>query len=90
MELICANKDTHKEFLSKTYKQLMHFDIKETTQSNRGTRFKWTFLHRGHRDSQEAHERCSASGSIRELQIRSIMWHHLTHVIMVSIEILQQ
>ena len=36
----------HEEFLSKTYEQLMHLDIKETTQSNRGTRFTWTFLHR--------------------------------------------
>ena len=35
----------------------MHFDIKETTQSNRGTRFKPTFLHRRHRDGQEAHEK---------------------------------
>ena len=36
----------HEEFLSKTYEQLMHLDIKEATQSNRGTRFTWTFLHR--------------------------------------------
>ena len=57
MELICANKDTHKEFLSKTYKQLIHLNIKETTQPTRGTRFKWTFLQRRHRDSQEAHEK---------------------------------
>ena len=54
---IFANKNTHEEFLSKTYKQLVHLDIKETTQSNRGTRFKWTFLHRRHRDSHEAHEK---------------------------------
>ena len=57
MELICANKDTQEEFLSKTYKQPRHLDIKETTQSNRGTRFKPTFLHRRHRDGQEAHEK---------------------------------
>ena len=40
MELIFANKDTHEEFISKTYKQLMHLNVKETTQSNRSTRFK--------------------------------------------------
>ena len=57
MELICANKDTHEEFLSKTYKQPRHLDIKETTQSNMGTRFKWTFLHRRHRDGHRAHEK---------------------------------
>jgi len=38
-------------------KQLMYLNIKETTQSNRGTRFKWIFLHRRHRDSHEAHEK---------------------------------
>ena len=54
---IFANKNTHEEFLSKTYKQLVHLDIKETTQSNRGTRFKWTFLHRRQRDGLEAHEK---------------------------------
>ena len=53
---IFANKNTHEEFLSKTYKQLVHLAIKETTQSNRGTRFKWTFLHRRQRDGPEAHE----------------------------------
>ena len=57
MESICANKDTHEEFLSKTYKQLMHLNIKETTQSNRVTRFKWTFLQKKHRDGHEAREK---------------------------------
>ena len=33
MKLICANTDTHKEFLTKTYKLLMHLNIKETTQT---------------------------------------------------------
>ena len=61
MELICANKDTHEEFLSKTYKQLIHIDIEETTQPTRGTRFKWTFLQRRHTDSQEAHEKIFSS-----------------------------
>ena len=54
---LCANRDTHEEFLSKIYKQLMHLNIKETTQSNRGTRFKWTFLQKRHRDGHEAHEK---------------------------------
>ena len=57
MKVICANGDTHEEFLTKTYKLLMHLNIKETTQSNKGTRFKWTFLHRRHRDGHRAHEK---------------------------------
>ena len=65
MKLICANRDTHEEFLSKIYKQLRHLNIKETTQSNRGTRFKWTFLQRRHRDGHGAREKML---SIRKYQ----------------------
>ena len=57
MKVIYANGDTHEEFLTKTYKLLMHLNIKETTLSNKGTRFKWTFLQRNHRDGHEAHEK---------------------------------
>ncbi|ONK22348.1 hypothetical protein BLX87_16665 [Bacillus sp. VT-16-64] len=57
MELMFANKDTRKEFISKAHKQLMHLNIKETTQSHRGTRFKWTFLQRRHGHGDEAHEK---------------------------------
>ena len=84
MKLICANRDTHEEFLSKTYQQLMHLDIKETTQSNRGTRFKWTFPQRRHRDGQEAHEKtlsiCKCWRTVNQ------KCHHLTHARMVSTE----
>ena len=44
MKLILVSKDTNKEFIYKMHKQRMHLSIKETTQSNRGTRFKWTFV----------------------------------------------
>ena len=45
-------------------KEVIHLNIKEKpnqrkTQSSSGTRFKWTFLQRRHRDGPEAHKRCS-------------------------------
>ena len=88
MKLICANRDTHEEILFKTYKQLRHLNIKETTQSNRGTRFKWTFLQRRHRDGHRAREKmlsiCKYYRTVNQKQ------HHLTHARTVSIENLQQ
>ena len=58
MEQLFANKDfANEDFIFKTYKQLMHLNVKETTQSNRSTRLKWTFLQRRQRDGHEAHEK---------------------------------
>ena len=44
-------------------------------QSNRGTRFKWTFLKEGIEVAMNYMKRCSASVSIRELQFRSTMYY---------------
>ena len=57
MKLILVSKDTNKEFIYKMHKQRMHLSIKETNQSNRGTRFKWTFLQRRHGGGHEGHEK---------------------------------
>ena len=87
MELICANKDTHEEFISKTHKQLMHLDIKETTQSNGAQDLNGPFPTENVEMAMKHMRRCSASVSIR---IRSTMGHHLTQARKAIIENLRQ
>ena len=65
MELICANKDIHEEFISKTHKQLMHLDIKETTQSNGAQDLNGPFPTENVEMAMKHMRRCSASVSIR-------------------------
>ena len=67
MQLIFANKDIHEELISKTHKQLMHFNIKETTQSNRGTDLNGHFSKEDIEVGRKHMKRCSAPVSIREL-----------------------
>ena len=65
MQLIFANKDICKEFISKTHKQLMHLDIKETTQSNGAEDLNGPFPTENREMAMKHMRRCSASVSIR-------------------------
>jgi len=62
MELIFANKDTRKEFISKTHKQLMHLNIKGKPNQVVEQDLNGHFC-KEDRDGREAHKRCSASVS---------------------------
>ena len=66
MELICANKDTHEKFISKTHKHLMHLDIKETTQTG-AQDLNGSFSREDIEMAMKHMKRRSASLSIREL-----------------------
>ena len=71
-EEIFAKEDTHKEFILKTYKQLMQFNIKNTLKTRKNKmcqRSKWTFLWGMPADRHM--KRHSASLATREKQIKS-------------------
>ena len=85
---IFANDATHKGFVYKIYKQHMQLCVKKKKKIkiNNGIK-KWAedlnrskFLQRRHTDGQKAHEICSTSLIIGEMQIKSTLSYHLKQV----------
>ena len=89
---ILANKDTHKEFISNTYKQHVQCSIKTQTiqlkQSTKGPNAH--FSKEGVEMAIKHIKRCSASRVLREKQIKCTMRSHLTLIKMALSKILQQ
>ena len=76
------NDATDKGLISKIYKQLIQLNHKKSQQpiGKMGKRPEETLLQRKFIDGQQAHEKCSTSLIIREMQIKTTMRDHLTPV----------
>ena len=89
---IIANDMTDKGLNSKMHKQLMQPNIKKTKQPNQNgqtTQSKCLNRHFSKEDTQMAKrhlKRCSTSLTIREIQIKTTVRHHLTPVRMAIIK----
>ena len=96
---IFANDMTEKELIFKIYKQLIQLNIKKQTDKWAGKKinfkinknFKWAELNRHFsKDKMQMTNRhmrrCSASLSIREMQIKTMMRYHVTPVRMAVIK----
>ena len=92
MEKNSCNKDTHKEFISNTYKQHVQCSIKtQTIQLKKSTKGPNAHFSKEGVEMAIKHiKRCSASRVLREKQIKCTMRYHLTLIKMALSKILQQ
>ena len=90
-EKIIAKETTDKELISKLYKQLIQLNTNNNNNNNNPIK-KWKKdlnKHFSKRDIQTAKKhmkRCSTSLIIREIQIKTTVWYHLTPVRMAIIK----
>ena len=79
-EEIYANDTPNNGLIPKTYKEFLQPNIKKSTQLNMTRWFSQIFFQRRHRDGQQAHKRCLASLTIKEMQIKVATRYHFTPV----------
>ena len=78
LEKIFANEVADKRLISKIYKQLVQLNIKIKQPTQKKMVNKETFPKEDTQMAKKHMKRCSASLSIREMQIKTTVRYHLT------------